>query len=253
VSYSFSDPNYRPTITTSQRLELAASIGATANRRNASGIFHDCNLNDPSDACRVIPVVLGCDEVTLVCPPPLVQLPTETVTAFAHNPLVTDVIGVAIKNGQAGDWDNFHQTYNHTVSEPTLHILKLFEALKHGNPNKLIVPGCAECVHIHWRWSNLALGAQWGNGLPLIPKADAQRPASKQSVQIAAVQSGGSNDNANSLQLWVPTTSHQLASTHSFTAPAFWYGASSHAQSDTFFMHGGWYSTTAKSSIQLRP
>jgi uncharacterized repeat protein (TIGR03803 family) len=248
VSYSFSDPNYKATITTSQRLELSASSDATADDpfgRNESGIFHDCNFNDPSLACGNILVKLGCTasltEVgIIICPPPLGDLPLETVTAFIHNPLVTEVIGMAINAGQAGDWDNFHQTYNSKVSEPTLQSLKKFvEALKKRNMNKLIAPGCPECVHIHWRWSDIVQGAQWGNGLPLTP------PTSAQSVQIAVVQSGGSNDNANSLKLWVPTTSQQLASTNSVTAPVFWYGASSGTQSDIFFKNGGWYSTTA--------
>jgi len=62
-----------------------------------------------------------------------------------------------IVNGQRGqgNWDNYH----YTSDESSLDIPWF-------NP-----PGCAECVHMHWRWGDFM---NWPNGNLLIPKASNQ-------------------------------------------------------------------------------
>ena len=63
-----------------------------------------------------------------------------------------------------GIWDNYHQTYQSMVQEPTF------------VPPE---PGCPECVHVHWRWGEFAANPIFGGGpafgdppgRPLIPPA----------------------------------------------------------------------------------
>jgi hypothetical protein len=44
----------------------------------------------------------------------------------------------AIRNGNHGDWDSIHQSPSSATSGPGLN-----------------TPGCGECVHMHWRWSQI--------------------------------------------------------------------------------------------------
>jgi hypothetical protein len=225
VVYNFSSPSYVATITTAQRLEFAVSnstVPDSPTGHNNSVIFHDCDTVDITNfKC------LGSIKNPLA--PNVVPLDT--------NPLNKEALAVAIFAGTAGDWDNYHQTYNPRISEPRFSLSRIAteETL---DVNKLIIPGCPECVHMHWRWSDAISGSVWGGGQPLIP------PGSKQSVDIAVVEAGLSNDDANVLApRFAQVSPGPLPSVYSLTNPVLWYGASSSAQSDTFFYNGAWYSS----------
>jgi uncharacterized repeat protein (TIGR01451 family) len=139
----------------------------------------------------------------------------------------TEKLFTAIKDGgTAGDWDNYHQTWRSDVRGPT--------TIPSG-------PGCPECVHIHWRWSALA-GALFGGhcelgqpdctpGDPLIPKG------STQGVEFAAVLWHlGEEDPPEFTSL---INSEDLQNKEM----VFWYSPTGTQASDTFFQHGGFFST----------
>jgi hypothetical protein len=227
VSYEFSVPSgasYPATITTAQRLEFAVSgntVPTFPTGSNLSAVFHDCELADPNARCGGIPGVIPLDT----------------------SPLHKEVLALAILPGAAGDWDSFHQTYYPRILEPRFSPTAVVTNQAFG-PNRLIIQGCPECAHVHWRW-NARTGPDWGGpggpGSPLVPAG------SQQSVKVAVVEAGLSNDDADVL---MPRFLHVFPPPLGFTAyltkPVLWYGASSSAPSDTFFGHGGWYSSVAR-------
>ena len=122
----------------------------------------------------------------------------------------------AIKDGGvAGDWDNYHQTWRSDVRGPS--------TIPSG-------PGCPECVHIHWRWSKLA-GEAFGNGLPLIPTG------STQGVEFAAVLWRLGEEDPYDFTSLINGEGLQNKEL------VFWYSPTGHQASDTFFQHGGFFST----------
>ena len=122
----------------------------------------------------------------------------------------------AIKDGgQAGDWDNYHQTYRSDVRGPS--------TIPSG-------PGCPECIHIHWRWGKPA-GPAYGDGLPLIPKG------SNQGVEFTAVRWHPGEEDPQDFKLLLDDEGLQNEEM------VFWYSPTGHQASDTFFQHGGFFST----------
>jgi len=122
----------------------------------------------------------------------------------------------AIKDGGlAGDWDNYHQTWRSDVRGPS--------TIPSG-------PGCPECIHIHWRWGKPA-GPAYGDGLPLIPKG------STQSVEFAAVRWHSDEEDPQEFSSLINgegLRNEELV---------FWYSPTGRQASDTFFQHGGFFST----------
>lgn len=103
-------------------------------------------------------------------------------------------------------------------------------------------PGCPECIHIHWRWSEvvaIAGGPQFGGGRPIVPDG------SNQSVKVAVVRYY-----PNELE---PLYFEDLVEGESLVGwPAvFWYDATGYQQSDTFFTHGAFFSPTSSSPVRL--
>ena len=129
----------------------------------------------------------------------------------------------AIANGAAGDWDNYHQSFK-PITAPV------------GFP--LPAPGCPECVHIHWRWGAPA-GDAFGGGRPLIP------PGSNQDLEFAVTLHRPGEEH--------PADFHAQVDGESLADQdlVFWYSATGHQQSDTFFDHGGFFSTEGVADLQL--
>lgn len=136
-------------------------------------------------------------------------------------PFTFETIAPGLENGQVPPntpFDNFHQTFLREVSEPT------------AIP---AAPGCPECVHMHWRWSNQVSTPGYfgpgGPGSPLIPAG------SPQSLNI-----GISRFRAGELD---PVSYHDVINGQPVGIaggdPVLWYISSSTAASDTFFGHQG--------------
>ena len=116
------------------------------------------------------------------------------------------------------------------------------------------LPGCPACIHVHWRWSNVLepegipgfFQALFGipvdpnfdnnNGLPFIPVG------STQDVSIAIEASGTEHPAATTLVSDLPTGKSILPSNLT-QSPTFWYVSTGHQGSDTFFLHGGAFSS----------
>ncbi len=139
----------------------------------------------------------------------------------------------AIVQGDKGTWDNYHQTYRAKVTEPT------------GLP--VVGPGCPECIHIHWRWGypagffNASYGGHcelWASdctaGAPMIPKD------SNQDVEFAVVRYHPGEED--------PPDFHPLMNRETLRNQdmVFWYSATGYHDHDTFFQHGGFFSTLSR-------
>jgi Tol biopolymer transport system component len=157
-----------------------------------------------------------------------------------RNPVVREfsstVVGpTTAPNSSAGyrdvRFDNYHQTNNKKVDEPTA-----------------LGPGCPECFHDHWRWGALVPNApSWGNGSPLIPSS------SSQSLDIGVVRFPGK---VGPQQQWTSLVQgNPLRRAYYYTCPVcikpllgetgvdpvFWFSPISHTYSDTFFYHTAWF------------
>jgi len=135
----------------------------------------------------------------------------------------TEGIFKAIARGAAGDWDNYHQSFK-PITAPV------------GFP--LPAPGCPECVHIHWRWG-VPAGDAFGGGRPLIP------PGSNQDVEFAVTLHRPGEEH--------PADFHTLVDGESLAGQdlVFWYSATGHRESDSFFDHGAFFSTEGVADLQL--
>jgi len=129
-----------------------------------------------------------------------------------------------------------------------------------NNPNQFIelpvlgLPGCPGCIHVHWRWSTALesisfaglgqalLGApvdpnfQNNNGLLFIPLG------SNQDVSIAIEASGTEHPAAPNLVSDL-LAGRSILPSNLTQSPTFWYVSKGHQPSDTFFVHGGAFSS----------
>jgi len=107
--------------------------------------------------------------------------------------------------------DNYHQTFRDAVRPPQ------------GFP--IAKPGCPECVHMHWRWSNLIRQSQYGQGRPLIPAG---------STQDLAI--GFSNYRSSEMD---PMHYEDVIGNAPIAELVTWYISTARDTSDTFFAHPG--------------
>jgi hypothetical protein len=201
-------------INTAQRLHFVVDN----DDANASGLFKDCDF-------------LFCGGISPDINPGFFD---------TKNPLDAEVYAQAIIQGSAGPWDNLHQTFNVGVVEPTIDFSTL-------PPH--FTAGCAECVHIHWRWGNVSNLVSPGfpsftDGEPLIP------PGSNQDVDFAVVRWHPGEEHPDDFRTLV--NGEALLGTRI----VFWYSATGHQDSDTFFIHGGFFApgnTPVGTSVKVQP
>jgi Tol biopolymer transport system component len=128
-------------------------------------------------------------------------------------------------------FDNYHQTNNQKVEEPTA-----------------LGPGCPECFHDHWRWGALVPhAASWGNASPLIPGS------SRQSIDIGVVRFPGK---VGPQQQWTSLVQgNPLRQAYYYTCPrctkptlgetgidpVFWFSPISGRYKDSLFYHTAWF------------
>jgi len=128
-----------------------------------------------------------------------------------------------IKSGsRASQWDNYHQSF--TIVLPPL-----------------IGPGCAECVHLHWRWGKGVPDAfpDKNDGKPLVPDG------SDQDVEIAVTAFHPGEED--------PGDFHDLIQDENVNlGMVFWYSGTGHQASDTFFgRHGGFFQPVERADAAL--
>ncbi len=139
-------------------------------------------------------------------------------------------------NGQQSDWDNLHQTSKGEVQEPGGGL----GGPRPGQP----APGCPECTHVHWRWSDAVGNPEFGNGKPLIPRTDVHFDGlsyfynSNQDLELGfSLWRAGEED---------PDDFHDLLNgegTHKADL-VFWYSSTGHLASDHFWIHFGFFSAS---------
>lgn len=120
----------------------------------------------------------------------------------------------AISGGKKAEMDNFHLSSARTITGPTL-----------------INPGCPECMHVHWRWSNAIEDEGFGDGNPIIPEG------SNQDLDIGIVNYN--EDEIDPMQKW-----EDLVNGGSLgQGLVMWYGSKGYQKSDQFFSHDGFFLT----------
>jgi hypothetical protein len=139
---------------------------------------------------------------------------------------------MAVKQGQKGEWDNYHQSF-----EP---------GITGRGPTSCPVagPGCPECVHIHWRWGraaecppddkNCVTFPDLNNGMPRVPAG------SPQDVEVAVVAQHDGEQHPNDFHEIAPQPGQKPESLHKQNL-VFWHSATSSLSSDTFFPYGGFF------------
>jgi hypothetical protein len=141
-----------------------------------------------------------------------------------RNPVLTEYTASMLAFGiNIGVWDNYHQTDQSMVQEPTF------------VPPE---PGCPECVHVHWRWGEFAANPTFGGGpafgdppgRPLIP------PGSNQSLDIAVTRwHAEEEDPTDYLNLVLGNPEPIIQDV------VFWYSSTGYQDHDSFFTHGGFF------------
>src|SRR5687767_15447049 len=98
----------------------------------------------------------------------------------ARNPIVQELWGRGISNGQAaghtngpcredGPFDNLHQTWKDHVLTPPLNFTNFtVPIIGVPIPDGTVGPGCPECVHMHWRWGSEFDDKPFGGPFPLV-------------------------------------------------------------------------------------
>ena len=140
----------------------------------------------------------------------------------ARNDVKREGVFPAIVAGAPGPWDNYHQSYQYITAPTAI---------------PLPTPGCAECVHIHWRWGKPA-GPDFGDGHPLVN-------GSNQDVEVAVVAHHFGEEHPANFRDLVdnePIKNDDIV---------FWYSATGYRQKDAFFQHGGFFSTLGKADLVL--
>jgi YVTN family beta-propeller protein len=254
-------------INTVQRLHFAPDSNSAS--ASASTLIHDCNVSEIiSDGLLALGSFVTGSVPNFDCisaqfsflPPPQLRVAPLRLLQD-QNPLATEAIGHAISNGQAGSWDNFHETSLSSVLQPALVLAQLdLTTLISGNGFNILwktfVGGCPECVHIHWRWGDgvkfpapprFVPLPQFNNGSPLIPNG------SNQSIEFAVVRFHSGEEHPDDFHSLIDSPPETLIG----QPQVFWYSASSSQPSDQFFTHGGFFSpdpdTPAGSNISVQP
>jgi hypothetical protein len=135
-----------------------------------------------------------------------------------------------IDEGRAGPWDNYHQNTDR-ITEPGLQV---------SPPS--FGPGCAECVHIHWRWGKSVPDFPGKHdGTPIIPDG------SNQSVELAVVAFHPGEEHPDDFHDLVGPNAEPLLDDD----PLLWYSATGRQAKDTFFLHGGFFQPVPEADLAL--
>lgn len=210
---------------------ISGGTGDTLTSINTAQRLHfSVNAPDPASALTIPANSISSQDCNGIVGS-FVPVPCNPVFPFflsylnGQNPLLFESGDNAISNGQPGRWDNFHQTDLSSVAPPVP-----------------VPPGCPECVHIHWRWSNV-FGAAWQSGQPLIPAG------SNQSVNFAIVRYRAGEENPTN---YTDLIGSPLGETLNGFPIVFWYSATGYQAFDSFFTHGGFFSPSAPGPASLR-
>ena len=237
--YVFSEPSYADAKLTKPRCEPGGTVGCAMFKPLVRYEFHPGKSTDrlvrlstaqrfhfsvdspyPSAASTVPNSSVAaheCDGTAGVYPPPPCNpaFPYFVTYLKGQNPLLFEAGGKAVQFGQPGSWDSYLQTSKAAIS-----------------PGVPVVPGCPECVHIHWRWSSV-FGDIWKDSrFPIIPRG------SNQSVDFAVVRFRGGEESPNRYTELIQTP---VGESLSGSPVVLWYAATGTRIRDLFFTHGGFF------------
>jgi hypothetical protein len=137
-----------------------------------------------------------------------------------ENPLTRESRFTAIDRGQPGSWDNYHQTNERSIEEPSgLNASPLFLDFP---------PGCLECTHVHWRWGENLDFPPGSHGRPIIPAG------SNQTVDVGIALARGTDKPRR----WENTINGERINGQDIV---FWYAGTGFRPTDSFFTHGGFF------------
>jgi hypothetical protein len=177
------------------------------------------------------------------------QVPGITAN-YGTNPLTTETAVRVIQNGLTASATNLLPTPStgtlKFIRADNLHLRNTEDDSPIQEPQTNGNPGCPECVHIHWRWAELLeqddlVGAavvsprfKNNGGYAIVPAN------SNQDVDIAIDEMNPAETGLDpSGQLWAGG-----AQVINQGAPlAFWYSGTGHSSNESFFEHGGFFSS----------
>ncbi len=229
----------------------APASGGAAN--SVSMLMFDCEHSDPlTEALALISNPGALLDGYPACLNPLGITGNYPILA---NPLTKETTIRVIQNGQTAPTDPSLITAltSNLTRADNLHLRNTESGQMISEPTTNGNPGCPECVHIHWRWAQLLTRSDYvgatvvsprfnnNGGYPIIPAN------SNQDVDIA-VDYLNSNDTGldSTGQLWAggkqifQSTGNDIGAGSPL---AFWYSGTGHSQSESFFVHGGFFSS----------
>lgn len=151
-----------------------------------------------------------------------------------EDPILNEAVVRAITNNQTSGYDNLHLTWNDAVGLPGL---------------PLPPPGCAECVHMHWRWGQFASGGNplFGLGQPLLAAGSippSPNPNTDQSLDVALVTNHPGQESPQNFRDLVQglDSSGYGGGTEALIDPVVFLSAmATNETSDAFFAFGGFF------------
>jgi hypothetical protein len=193
----------------------------------ASTLAHDCNKFETISPNGVDPCFI------------IFGIPTPGLPGISlyqnQDPLQNEAAQVAVGKVRIADLgggpgnlpgfqDNIHLTTNAYVGLPVP-----------------LPPGCAECMHMHWRWASDTSGPDLGKGNPLVdccaklwPTPD---PNNDQSTCVFLLSNGGANDGSLKQGKIGPPCS--VSPGTPLKDHVVWYASRSGQTANTFFAWGG--------------
>lgn len=171
---------------------------------------------------------------------------------------------MVIRDGAGlGTFDNFHQTSWLRVSMPTT---LNPTAPPQGRPfgEWIAVPGCPECIHMHWRWGGMtapaaSIGFTDSNGaLPRIPGG------SRQNVTVGVVHVPvGAGESEQDPSDWHTLVNNESLGSEAvaprapapagkLAALAFWYDGEAFTSADQFLIHGAFFGVDQPGTPSIR-
>ena len=231
---------------------LAPQVPAPPPASSVSMLMYDCEHSASAYALLPVPIQTllttsnpgAILDTSVAC-----QIPGITAN-YGTNPLTTETAVRVIQNGLTASATNLIPTKSTGplpfIRADNLHLRNTENDAPIQEPQTNGNPGCPECVHIHWRWAQLLERNDLVGAAVVSPRFNnnggyAIVPAnSNQDVDIAIDELNPAETGLDpSGQLWAGGA--QMI--NQGEPLAFWYSGTGHSSNESFFVHGGFFSS----------
>jgi hypothetical protein len=245
------------TVNSAQRFLFNPNSGYSAPPAPATGgaassvtmLMFDCEHSDP--LTEVLALISNPGALLDAYPACLNPLAVTGNYPILTNPLTRETTIRVIQNGKAAPPDPSLLTAltSNLTRADNLHLRNTEDGLPISEPTSNGNPGCPECVHIHWRWAQLLERNDYVGATVVSPRFNNNGgnaiipPNSNQDVDIALDYLNTSETGLDpSNQLWAGGA-QTIFSGLQGSPLAFWYSGTGHTSGESFFVHGGFFSS----------